>query len=99
MSSNASGTNVAGGAHRIAGGRGTGTAKGGSVILAASPAGSSGSAPNALTDWVELDGAGFLNIKETTSAAVSTPAAGSLNLFAEGGVLKIKNSSGTVTTL
>jgi hypothetical protein len=99
LSSNASGTNVAGGAHRIAGGRGTGTAKGGSVILAASSAGSSGSAPNALTDWVELDGAGFLNIKETTSAAVSTPAAGSLNLFAEGGVLKIKNSSGKVTTL
>lgn len=99
LASNASGTNVAGGSHRIAGGRGTGTAKGGSVILAASPTGSSGTAPNALTDWVELDGAGFLNIKETTSAAVSTPAAGSLNLFAEGGVLKIKNSSGSVSTL
>lgn len=97
--SSASGTNVAGADVRIRGGAGTGTGAGGKVILAAAPAGSSGATQNALTDWVTLDGAGFLNIKETTSAAVATPAAGSINLFVEGGALKFRNSAGTVMTV
>jgi hypothetical protein len=97
--SNGSGTNVAGAAHRIRGGKSTGSAIGGSVILAASPPGSSGAAANPATDWVELDGRGFLNIKETSSAAVPTPAAGSVNLFVESGALKFRNSAGTVLTV
>lgn len=97
--SSASGANVAGADHRIRGGAGTGTGAGGRVILAASPTGSTGSAQNAETDWVTLDGEGFLNIKETTSAAVPTPAASSINLFIEGGALKFRNSAGTVMTV
>lgn len=97
--SNASGTNVAGGTHRIAGGRSTGNAKGGSVVLSTAQPGSSGAAPNALVDWVTLDANGFLGIRETTSAAVPTPAVGVLNLFFEGGALKFRNSAGTVRTV
>lgn len=98
-SSNGRGTNVAGGDYRVAGGRGTGSAKGGRVILSASPAGSAGTGANALTDWVTLDGNGFLNIKETSSAAVPAAAAGSINLFVEGGALKFRDSAGTVKTV
>ena len=99
MPSSGSGTNVAGATMRLAGGRGTGSAKSGSVVLAASPSGSTGSTQNALTDWITLDGDGSLNIKETTSAKVPTPAAGSVSLFAEGGALKIKTAAGSVLTL
>jgi hypothetical protein len=97
--SGASGTDTAGSALRLSGGKGTGAAKSGSVILSAGAAGSAGSSHNAVADWVTLDGAGFLNIRETTSAAVATPSAGSVNLFVEGGSLKFKNSAGTVLTV
>lgn len=97
--SDASGTNVAGATHRIAGGRGTGTAKGGSVALSAAPAGSTGSSPNALVDYLVLDAAGFYTIKETTSAAVATPASGYNSLYFEGGALKFKTPAGTVMTV
>lgn len=97
--SNASGANVAGASHRVQGGKSTGTAVGGSVILAASPPGSTGNAPNASVDWVTLDGRGFLTIVETTSADVPAPAAGAINLFVEGGALKFRNSAGIVLTV
>lgn len=97
--SNASGTNTAGASLRISGGKGTGTGKSGSLILSAAAAGGAGSSANALTDWVTLDGNGFLTMKETTSASVATPAAGHINLFVEGGSLKFRNSAGTVLTV
>jgi hypothetical protein len=98
-SSNASGTNVAGANLRLRAGTSTGTGKPGNLILSAAAAGSSGAAQNATTDWVTLDGRGFLNIVETTAASVPTPAAGSVNLFVEGGSLKFRNSAGTVLTV
>lgn len=97
--SNAAGTNVAGGLHRIAGGRSTGNAKGGSVALATAQPGASGSAPNALIDWVTLDANGYLAVRETAAGLVPTPAAGVLNLFFEGGAMKFRNSAGTVKTV
>jgi hypothetical protein len=97
--SNASGTNVGGADLRIRGGLGTGSAQGGQVIIAGSPAGSSGATHNASVDIVAVDGRGFINIKETTSGVVPTPAAGTINLFFESGALKFRNSSGTVLTV
>ena len=98
-SSNASGTNVDGADIRLRPGTSTGSGKPGDLILAAAKAGSSGAGHNTPTDWVTLDGRGFLNIKETTSADVPTPAAGSVNLFVEGGEIKFRNSAGTVSTI
>lgn len=98
-SSNASGTNVAGADLRLRAGTSTGSGQPGQVILAAAAPGSSGTTHNATVDWVALDGRGFLNIKETAAASVPTPAAGSINLFVEGGALKFRDSSGSVKTL
>jgi hypothetical protein len=56
-----SGTNIAGGDLRIAGGKGTGTGAGGKVLIATAAAGASGSAQNALTDRAEWDSAGLLH--------------------------------------
>lgn len=98
-SSNASGFNVAGADLRLRAGTSTGSGKPGRVILAAAAPGASSTTHNATVDWVELDGLGFLNIKETSAASVPAPASGSINLFVEGGALKFRNSSGTVLTV
>ena len=62
------GTDVAGSALRIAGGKGTGTGAGGKVLIATAAAGASGSAQNALVDRAEWDSTGLL----WTYAAVKT---------------------------
>lgn len=56
------GSNTAGGDLKLAGGRGTGTAAGGSVILQTAPAGSSGSTLNALVDRVRVTPEGNVGI-------------------------------------
>jgi hypothetical protein len=49
-----SGTDVAGGTLNLAGGRGTGTGAGGNVVLRVAPAGTTGTALNALVDVVTI---------------------------------------------
>jgi hypothetical protein len=48
------GANIAGADIRIAGGKGTGLASGGNVVLQVAPAGSAGSAPNSLVDALTI---------------------------------------------
>lgn len=98
ISSNASGSNVAGADHRIAGGRGTGSAGGGKVILSASAPGSSGSTANALVDVVSLFPQGYVFVANATTVPSSTPSGGGY-LYAEAGALKWRGSSGTITTI
>jgi len=98
-SSNASGTNVDGADLRLRPGTSTGSGKPGDLILSAAKAGANGTGHNASVDWITLDGRGFLNIKETTSADVPTPAAGSVNLFVESGALKFRDSGGVILTV
>lgn len=93
-----SGTNIAGGLVRIAGGRGTGAAESGKVVLAAAPAGSSGAAANALVDYLELLGEGFFFIRNASTVPGSNPTNGG-NLYVESGALKYRGSSGTITTI
>ncbi len=91
--------NVAGGVLRMAGGRGTGTAAGGRVVLSVAPAGgSSNNTKNALVDVVQLLSQGFLFIANATTVPGSNPVGGG-NLYVEGGALKWRGSSGTVTTI
>ena len=56
--SGGSGTDIAGGDLALAGGRSTGAAAGGSVKLQASPPGTTGTALNALSTLLEVDGSG-----------------------------------------
>ena len=98
-SSNSSGSNVAGADLRLRAGASTGSGQPGRVIIAAATPGAAGSTHNSTVDVVTIDGRGFLNIRETTSASVPTPAAGSVNLFFEGGSIKFRNSSGNVLTV
>jgi hypothetical protein len=76
-----SGTNIAGAALQIAGGRGTGTGVGGAVVFKTASAGSSGSALNALADRVTINSVGDLiintvgrglQIKEGSNAKMGT---------------------------
>jgi hypothetical protein len=53
--SGASGTDSAAGALKLAGGRGTGTGLGGSIVFQTAPAGITGSAQNALVDRASID--------------------------------------------
>jgi hypothetical protein len=64
-----SGTNIAGGALKLAGGQGTGSGAGGSVIIQTAPAGGSGSGANALVDRVTITSAGLVGINTTPSGA------------------------------
>jgi hypothetical protein len=59
----ASGTDSAGSALVISGGKGTGTGVGGSIVFKVSPAGSSGDSANALTNGMTLDSTGKLTIE------------------------------------
>lgn len=78
-----SGSNVAGGNVRIAGGQGTGSAAGGSVIIQISTAGSSGSSANALHDNATFDANG-LTINPKTTGAGNTGEVRFLELAAQG---------------
>lgn len=83
-----SGTNIAGAPLRLAGGKGTGSAAGGKVVIATAAAGASGATLNALTDRAEWDSAGLF----WTYAGIKTgdPGAGAgewrLGTFAAGAV-------------
>ena len=68
----ASGTDAAPAQMRIAGGISTGSASGGSVRIATSPAGSSGSSPNTLVDHLIVDGEGRIGFHGAAPAAQST---------------------------
>ena len=68
----ASGTDAAPAQMRIAGGISTGSASGGSVRIATSPAGASGSTPNALVDHLVIDGEGRIGFHGATPVAQST---------------------------
>lgn len=61
-----SGTNIVGGALRIAGGRSTGNALGGSVTIATSPSGGSGSSLNTATDRFIVKSLGQVNLVPIT---------------------------------
>lgn len=93
-----SGTDIAGAAMRIAGGQGTGSGAGGSLHLAVAQAATTGSTLNATRDIVSLLQDGYLFIANAGTVPASNPTAGGY-LYVEGGALKYRGSSGTVTPL
>lgn len=109
---NGSGTNIAGGALTIAGGRGTGSGAGGDIIFQTALAGGSGSSLNALTTRFRVSQTGNLGIGSNTfgSSALRTiahangtaPAAGTsgqYSLYAINGEPTILSGSGLTSTL
>jgi len=88
-----SGSNVAGGGLKIAAGRGTGNANGGSLTLQTSPPGSSGSTVQALVDRIIVDRAGVTEVRDASTVPGSNPSGGAY-LFSEGGYLKARHQSG-----
>lgn len=74
------GTDIAGAALNLAGGRGTGTGAGGAVVIQTAPAGSTGSSQNALVDraWVNPDGS-FDFTQWQQMPEISDPAAPATN--------------------
>lgn len=97
-SSDALGTDVGGANLRLAAGRLTGAAVGKKLVMATARAGSSGTTLRTLTDRLELDRAGVLLLKNAASAPAMNPSDGHY-LYAEGGALKGRGSSGTTTTI
>ena len=99
--SGGSGTNIAGAAMRIAGGRSTGSAAGGSVVFATSPAGSAGSSENALVDQVTINSNGVLLVKRSTTAAEPPYVLGGLYFNTTFNKLRIGGASGweTITSV
>ena len=69
-----SGTDFAGGSITVAGGRGTGTGAGGSVILQVAPAGSTGSSLNALVDAVVITSSGNTTFSQQVATTGSPTA-------------------------
>ena len=92
-------SDVAGGPLRLAGGRGTGTATGGAVVLQVAPAGgASNNTKNTLTDAVTITPERvmvLLNVATVPTANVAS----SGQLYVEAGALKYRGTAGTVTTL
>lgn len=62
-----SGTNIAGAAFSLGGGRGTGTGIGGPINLQTAPAGSSGTSQNALVTRLSISGAGIIAPSSTAT--------------------------------
>lgn len=98
LPSGGSGTNVSGAAYRIAGGRGTGSAAGGKVIIATAPPGSSGAGANALVDVLEVLADGFVFVKNATTVPSANPSGGGY-FYVQSGALMYRGSAGTVTTV
>lgn len=84
--SGGSGTDIAGGALQLAGGKGTGDALGGAIIFLTSDAGASGTTLQSLTEKVRFDVAGNVGIG-------LTPTANMLGLSVEAGLLTIKETT------
>ena len=93
-----SGTNIAGANLNVAAGKATGNAVPGCVKLQTSVLGSSGSTLQTLVDRLILDGAGVVFIANATTVPTTNPVGGGY-LYFEGGALKCRGSSGTITTL
>lgn len=93
-----SGTNVAGAALVLAGGRGTGSGVGGEVQFSTAPAGGSGSALNSLVTRAAIGEDGGFELVEQT--APGTPASGRVTLYAKSDKsLYMKGSTGVETPL
>lgn len=76
----------------------TGSGTGGSVILANTAPGSSGTSNNALVNRFIVDTHGVIQIKSATTVPSSNPTGGGY-LYDEGGALKWRSTAGTVTTI
>lgn len=94
----ATGTNIAGGDFGGRGGNGTGTGGSGKYIIQTAPPGSTGSTANTMTNRVEVDNQGVLKLNNATTVPSSDPSGGGY-LYSEGGALKWRGSSGTVTII
>lgn len=68
-----SGANVAGAALKLAGGQGTGTGVGGSVVIQTAPAGGAGSSLNALADRLTIGSDGTIDFHNNTIANWAGP--------------------------
>lgn len=106
------GSNQAGGNYIINGGQSTGIASGGSVIIATAPAGANPTTLNSLFNRFTVDQLGNFGFNGTSfgggdkvmfianaTTIPSTNSTGGGILYVEGGALKFRGSSGTITTL
>ena len=86
-------TNTAGANLTITGSQGTGTGAGGSIIFQVAPAGSSGTAQNALVNLLEVTSTRRLSLYNTFTDATTFERA---NIFWDSNVLKIGTEKGSV---
>jgi hypothetical protein len=86
-------TNTAGANLTITGSQGTGTGAGGSIIFQVAPAGSSGTAQNALVNLLEVTSTRRLSLYNTYTDATTFERA---NIFWDSNVLKIGTEKGSV---
>ncbi len=97
------GTDIAGVDTTIAGGRGTGTGAGGSILLQTAPAGSTGAVANALVTRVTLDSTGNLGVGVSPTAklhlAAGTTAASTAPLKLTSGSLLTTAEAGAIEFL
>lgn len=90
-----SGSNVAGASLTLAGGRGTGTGAGGSLVFQTAPAaGSSGSSLNSLVTRLTIDSTGAVVIPNATASVVPLVVKAAASQTAN--LVELQNSSGTV---
>jgi len=94
----ASGTNIAGADFTIAGSRSTGSAAGGSIIFQVAPAGTAGSAQNALATALTINSARNLVFPDGTIITNAQPSAiNQIGMWA-GGVLGLNRGGGSVSS-
>jgi hypothetical protein len=92
-----SGTNVIGASLTIQGGRGTGTAPGGSLLFATAPGGTTGSALNAAQTRMTIDATGNVTVAQASRGTITTDNDLSFDMNAASNFSCTPTAGGTLT--